>query len=64
MSLTLTLEIKFEQRNFSNKVIGIKNSVKRFQNSIDVTVILYQSLIRDSNLFLNKAYRSLNFMAT
>ena len=33
MSLTLTLELKFYQRNFSNKVVGITNSVKRFQNS-------------------------------
>ena len=55
MSLTLTLEIKFEQQNFSNKIMGITNSVKRFQNSTDVTVIWYHNLIRDSNLFLNKA---------
>ena len=39
------------------------NSVKLFQNSIDVTMIWYQNLIRDLNLFLNKAYRNLNFMA-
>ena len=30
LSLTLTLEINFLQRNFSNKVIGITNSVTHF----------------------------------
>ena len=50
--------------NFSNKVIGITNSVKRFQNSIDIIMTWFQNLIRDSNLFLNKAYRNLNCMAT
>ena len=64
MSLTLTLPIKFLQRNFSNSVIGITNSVERFQTSIDVTMTWYQTLIWESNLFLNKAYRNLNFMAT
>ena len=64
VSRTVTLEIKFKQRNFSNKVIGITNSVKRFQNSIDVTMTWYQNLIWDSNLFLNKTYRNLNFMTT
>ena len=47
-----------------NRIIGITNSVKRFQNSIDVTMTWYQNSIRDSNLFLNKACRNLNFMAT
>ena len=42
--------------------IGITNSGKRFQNYIDVT--MYQNLIRNLNLFLKKAYRNLNFMAT
>ena len=64
MSLTLTLQIKFLQRNFLNSVIGITNSVERFQTSIDVIMTWYQTLIWESNLFLNKAYRNLNFMAT
>ena len=50
MSLTLTLEIKFYQRKFSNKVIGITKSVKRFQNSIDVTMTWFQILILKSLL--------------
>ena len=37
---------------------------KTFPNSIDVTMTWYQNLLRDSNLFVNKAYRNLNFMAT
>ena len=37
---------------------------KTFSNSIDVTIMTwYQNLILNSNLFLNKAYRNLNFMA-
>ena len=39
-------------------------AIKHFQNSIDVTIVWFQSLIRDSNHFLSKAYRNLNFMAT
>ena len=35
------------QRNFSNKVIGITNSVKRFKNSVDVTMNWFQNLIQD-----------------
>ena len=48
---------------FKQKVIGITNAVKRFQNSIDVTMTWFQNLIWDSNLFLNKAYGNLNVMA-
>ena len=33
------------------------NYVNLFLNSIDATMIWYQNLIRDSNLFLSKAYR-------
>ena len=47
-----------------NKVICITSLVKRFQNSIDVTMTWYQNFIRNSNLFLNKAYQNLNFIAT
>ena len=58
----------FNTRNqiFSNKVIGITNSVKRFQNSIDVTMTWYENLTRtqDSNLFLNRTFWYMNFMAT
>ena len=33
------------------KIIGITNSVKRFQKSVDVTITWYQNFIRDSTLF-------------
>ena len=56
--------IALKGTQFVNFIIRITNSVKRFQNSIDVTMTWYQNLIRDSNLFLNKAYRKVNFMAT
>ena len=38
---------KIFQRNFSNRVIGITNSVQLyFQNSIDASTTLFQNLIR------------------
>ena len=49
---------------FLKQVIGITKSVKLFLSSIDATMTWYQNLIRDSNLFLNKACRNLNFMVT
>ena len=54
----------FNTRNFSNKSIGITNSVKRFQNSIDATTTLHQNLMLGLNLLLNKACRNLNVMVT
>ena len=43
---------------------GYRYHKLRFQNSINVTMAWFQNLIWDSNLFLNKAYRKLNFLAT